>query len=195
MGRRRATVSGLHQLHHGVSHLLLPHRGGIFRIWTGRPARASGSGIPASRRDHGYIHGKNVRPTIKDRYRMWLTHKLASWIDQFGMPGWRGVRSLHHVVSGRDRSDRGTGQPDFDRRSPRPPSRQSDRVKRRAATGHRRHDDRVQPFADSPGGDRRQTPGDRGHLHVSPSVRRSGSQPLVPICGGAVQHGVCVRRG
>lgn len=36
---------------------------------------------------HGYIHGKNFRPTIKDRYRMWLTHKLASWIDQFGMSG------------------------------------------------------------------------------------------------------------
>lgn len=36
---------------------------------------------------HGYIHGKNVRPTTKDRYRMWLTHKLASWIDQFGMSG------------------------------------------------------------------------------------------------------------
>jgi len=37
--------------------------------------------------EHGYIHGKNIRPTIKDRYRMWLTHKLASWIDQFGMSG------------------------------------------------------------------------------------------------------------
>ncbi len=37
--------------------------------------------------DHGYIHGKNMRPTIKDRYRMWLTHKLASWIDQFGSSG------------------------------------------------------------------------------------------------------------
>jgi ferredoxin len=37
--------------------------------------------------DHGYIHGKNIRPTIKDRYRMWLTHKLASWIDQFGSSG------------------------------------------------------------------------------------------------------------
>jgi sulfhydrogenase subunit beta (sulfur reductase) len=37
--------------------------------------------------DHGYIHGKNVRPTIKDRYRMWLTHKLASWIDQYGTSG------------------------------------------------------------------------------------------------------------
>ncbi len=37
--------------------------------------------------DHGYIHGKNFRPTTKDRYRMWLTHKLASWIDQFGTSG------------------------------------------------------------------------------------------------------------
>jgi len=37
--------------------------------------------------EHGYIHGKNIRPTIKDRYRMWLTHKLASWIDQFGTSG------------------------------------------------------------------------------------------------------------
>lgn len=37
--------------------------------------------------EHGYIQGKNMRPTIKDRYRMWLTHKLASWIDQFGTSG------------------------------------------------------------------------------------------------------------
>lgn len=37
--------------------------------------------------EHGYIHGKNVRPTIKDRYRMWMTHKFASWVDQFGTSG------------------------------------------------------------------------------------------------------------
>lgn len=37
--------------------------------------------------EHGYIHGKNLRPAIKDRYRMWMTHKWASWIDQFGMSG------------------------------------------------------------------------------------------------------------
>ncbi len=37
--------------------------------------------------EHGYIHGKNIRPTIKDRYRMWLTHKVAAWVDQFGMSG------------------------------------------------------------------------------------------------------------
>ena len=37
--------------------------------------------------NHGSIHGKSFRPTIKDRYRMWLTHKVASWIDLFGMSG------------------------------------------------------------------------------------------------------------
>ena len=36
---------------------------------------------------HGHVYGKNIRPTIKDRYRMWLTHKLASWMDQFGTSG------------------------------------------------------------------------------------------------------------
>lgn len=37
--------------------------------------------------EHARIHGFNFRPKIHDRYRQWLTHKLASWIDQFGMSG------------------------------------------------------------------------------------------------------------
>ena len=36
---------------------------------------------------HGYIHGKNMRPTTRERYRMWLTHKLGAWIGQFGASG------------------------------------------------------------------------------------------------------------
>lgn len=36
---------------------------------------------------HAQIHGKNFRPEIRDRYRMWLTHKLAAWVDQFGASG------------------------------------------------------------------------------------------------------------
>ncbi len=36
---------------------------------------------------HGYIHGKQLRPEISQRYRQWLTHKLASWHDQFGRSG------------------------------------------------------------------------------------------------------------
>jgi len=34
-----------------------------------------------------YIHGGSVRPSVRSRYRQWLTHKLASWIDQFGSSG------------------------------------------------------------------------------------------------------------
>ena len=37
--------------------------------------------------DHSYIHGGSVRNSVKSRYRQWLTHKLASWIDQFGTSG------------------------------------------------------------------------------------------------------------
>jgi len=36
---------------------------------------------------HGYLHGFNVRPDIRSRYRQWLTHKLATWHDQFGRSG------------------------------------------------------------------------------------------------------------
>jgi sulfhydrogenase subunit beta (sulfur reductase) len=38
-------------------------------------------------RDFSHVHGGNIRPSIRSRYRQWLTHKLASWIDQFGTSG------------------------------------------------------------------------------------------------------------
>lgn len=37
--------------------------------------------------DHSYVHGGSVRSSTRSRYRQWLTHKLASWIDQFGTSG------------------------------------------------------------------------------------------------------------
>ena len=37
--------------------------------------------------DFSYIHGGSVRTETKSRYRQWITHKLASWIDQFGTSG------------------------------------------------------------------------------------------------------------
>ncbi len=37
--------------------------------------------------EHSYIHGGNIRTSTRSRYRQWLTHKLASWIDQFGCLG------------------------------------------------------------------------------------------------------------
>jgi formate hydrogenlyase subunit 6/NADH:ubiquinone oxidoreductase subunit I len=37
--------------------------------------------------DFSYIHGGSVRTSAKARYRQWMTHKLATWIDQFGTSG------------------------------------------------------------------------------------------------------------
>jgi sulfhydrogenase subunit beta (sulfur reductase) len=37
--------------------------------------------------DFSHLHGGAVRSSIKSRYRQWLTHKLASWFDQFGSSG------------------------------------------------------------------------------------------------------------
>src|SRR4051794_31866111 len=37
--------------------------------------------------DYSHMHGGSVRGTARSRYRQWMTHKLASWIDQFGTSG------------------------------------------------------------------------------------------------------------
>ena len=37
--------------------------------------------------DFSYISGGSIRASTKSRYRQWMTHKLASWIDQFGTSG------------------------------------------------------------------------------------------------------------
>jgi ferredoxin len=37
--------------------------------------------------DFSYIHGGSVRNSPRSRYRQWMTHKLAHWIDQFGSSG------------------------------------------------------------------------------------------------------------
>ena len=37
--------------------------------------------------DFSYVHGGNVRSSARSRYRQWMTHKLAHWIDQFGSSG------------------------------------------------------------------------------------------------------------
>jgi sulfhydrogenase subunit beta (sulfur reductase) len=37
--------------------------------------------------DFSYIHGGSVRPSPRSRYRQWMTHKLATWFDQFGTSG------------------------------------------------------------------------------------------------------------
>jgi ferredoxin len=37
--------------------------------------------------DHSYIHGGNIRPSGRSRYRQWLTHKFGTWHDQFDSSG------------------------------------------------------------------------------------------------------------
>jgi ferredoxin len=37
--------------------------------------------------DFSYIHGGSIRPSPMSRYRQWMTHKLGTWIDQFGTSG------------------------------------------------------------------------------------------------------------
>jgi ferredoxin len=34
-----------------------------------------------------HLHGGSVRSTVRARYRQWMTHKLATWWDQFGTSG------------------------------------------------------------------------------------------------------------
>jgi ferredoxin len=37
--------------------------------------------------EHSYMNTGSVRKSTASRYRQWLTHKLATWIDQFGVGG------------------------------------------------------------------------------------------------------------
>ncbi len=37
--------------------------------------------------EFSYVHGGAVRTEIGARYRQWITHKLSTWIDQFGTSG------------------------------------------------------------------------------------------------------------
>jgi ferredoxin len=37
--------------------------------------------------EYSYVFGGNNRPNTRSRYRQWITHKLASWYQQFGTSG------------------------------------------------------------------------------------------------------------
>ena len=54
----------------------------------------AGGGVERSRRwdscftqDFSYVHGGSVRASPQSRYRQWMTHKLATWYDQFDTSG------------------------------------------------------------------------------------------------------------
>lgn len=37
--------------------------------------------------DFSHLHGGPVRASARSRYRQWMTHKLATWVEQFGSSG------------------------------------------------------------------------------------------------------------
>jgi ferredoxin len=37
--------------------------------------------------DFAFVHGGSLRPSLRARYRQWLTHKLGTWLEQFGELG------------------------------------------------------------------------------------------------------------
>jgi sulfhydrogenase subunit beta (sulfur reductase) len=39
---------------------------------------------------YSYVFGGNTRPSIRSRYRQWLTHKIGTWKEQFGVLGCTG---------------------------------------------------------------------------------------------------------
>jgi ferredoxin len=73
--------------------------------------------------DFSYVHGGSVRSSGKSRYRQWMTHKLGSWIDQFGTSGCVGCgRCLTWCPVGIDITEEVAAI----RADPRPPPRETE---------------------------------------------------------------------
>ena len=87
LGRCRRALPHLRQLHDGVPDLLSAPRSRTTAISTGTSAERVRKWDSCFTLDFSYIHGGSVRKTPRSRYRQWMTHKLASWIDQFGTSG------------------------------------------------------------------------------------------------------------
>jgi ferredoxin len=68
-----------------------------------------------------YIHGGSVRTSTRARYRQWLTHKLAFWIDQFGESGCVGCgRCIAWCPAGIDLTEEAGAMAQADARKERP---------------------------------------------------------------------------
>jgi ferredoxin len=76
--------------------------------------------------DFSYIHGGNVRSTARSRYRQWMTHKLATWIDQFGTSGCVGCgRCITWCPVGIDITEEVRAIRESEPRSPTPPAQEA----------------------------------------------------------------------
>ena len=86
MAERRREVPRLHELHDGLPDLLLQlERGGP--DLTGKTVERWRRWDSCFNSAFSELHHAPVRKTTAARYRQWLTHKLASWYDQFDTSG------------------------------------------------------------------------------------------------------------
>ncbi len=76
------------------------------RTWPGRTAVTYRSWDSCFSPGFAKVAGGSFRSRPRDRYRQWLTHKFATWWDQFGQLRLRRLRPLHHLVPGRHRRPR-----------------------------------------------------------------------------------------
>ena len=86
LGRGRRAVPRLRQLHARLPDVLL-HERHVGSDLDGTTSTASGPGTAASPTGSPRSPAASFRPHGEDRYRQWLTHKFATWWDQFGSSG------------------------------------------------------------------------------------------------------------
>ena len=202
LGRGRQPLPVLRQLHAGVPDVLLHQRRARDRPRRQRSRQRARLGLvllhPASPRSPAATSA----PQPKHRYRQWLTHKFASWWDQFGSSGCTGCgRCITFCPVGidvreelrRHRAGAAAARRAEVRAHRRRPPGLRDGADRRQAGGDARHDDlaarrsRRRAHRRRPGpvrdGRAAQSPG-RGDLGValpaSPTGSCSPSAPPVP---------------
>ena len=87
LGRRRRALPDLRQLHDGVPDLLLHDGRGRRPTSPASTSSATSAGTRASRSTTRTCTAAASARSARSRYRQWMTHKLATWFDQFGSSG------------------------------------------------------------------------------------------------------------
>ena len=139
LGRRRRPLPDLRQLHDGLPDLLLHAPSRTSTDLAGEEAeRTRAVGLVLHARPLLHPRRQRARARPQSRYRQWMTHKLATWIDQFGTLGLRRLRALHHLVPGGDRHHRGGRRDPRDRPAGGRSMQTVERAARRGAGAARR---------------------------------------------------------